>query len=111
MNKQEVVMTIKIAGQRFGRIMACFNGAEYTAGYYQAINDMVKLFDHAPLDADFDAERENLLRHVSGLSKERNELRAALNERDATIEKLMKHIDLGEVLGVKPKVRRHGGRR
>lgn len=111
MNREEVILTIKIAGERFGRVLACYNGAEYAAGYYRAVSDMAKLFDYAPLDADFESEREKWLRQVSVLSKERNELRAALNEREATIEKLLKHVNLSEILGVKPKVKRQGVRR
>lgn len=103
MNRQEVILTIKTVGAKFGRIMACLNSHEYAAGYYQAVNDMVKLFDYAPLAEDFEEERDELQKAVSILVEEKTRLKSALNERDATIEKLLKHVDIAEVLGVRPK--------
>lgn len=101
MNRQEVVLTIKKVGSQFRNVMTCFHGTEFAAGYYQAIRDMVRLFEYAPLAADFETERDELNRHISNLSEERNRLRQQLNERETTIEKLMEYVDIAEVLGVR----------
>ena len=100
MNKEEVIQTIKTAGTEFGRVMACLQGPEYVAGYYQAVNDMVRLFEYAPLKPDFDAERAEMQRLVSVLAEEKKSLKKTLRERDAIIEKLLKHVDICEVLGI-----------
>lgn len=102
MNKQEVIQVIDRAGSEFGRVMACLNGPEYVAGYYQAVHDMKRLFEYAPMNPDFEAEREELHERVQVLAEEKKGLKKDLRERDAIIEKLLKHVDVAKVMGVKP---------
>ena len=101
MNRKEVILTIRTVGRQFSRVMACLCGPEYASGYNQACNDMIRLFNYAPLEADFEAERAELHRRLSVLAEEKRGLKQALNERDATIEKLLKHVDICKVLGIK----------
>ena len=98
MNRQEVMETITHAGTEFGRVMACIREPEYVAGYYQAVNGMVRLFRYAPMNADFDSEREQYRNQVRVLREEKNSLKRDLRQRDAIIEKLMKHVDVCAVL-------------
>ena len=70
MNRMEVIMTIKKVGAQFSRVMEAMNGEEFAAGYRQALSDMMKMFGKAPIDPDFDAEREAMLAHIKALTDE-----------------------------------------
>ncbi len=101
MNRREVILTIRKVGAQFGRVLACLNTPDFVSGYYQAVNDMSRLFEYAPLAEDYEAERSEMQKRVRLLVEEKKRLKAAVNERDATIEKLLKHVDVCEVLGIK----------
>ena len=103
MNRIEVIMTIKKVGEKFSRVMHTLNGEEFAAGYRQAISDMMKVFGKAPIDPDFDAEREALLERIKALTDENDLLKTECGKNHETIEELMKHIDLHEVLGIAKK--------
>ena len=103
MNRMEVIMTIKKVGAHFSRVMNTLNGEEFSAGYRQAISDMVKVFGKAPIDPDFDAERESMLAHIKALTDENDLLKTECGKNYETIEELMKHVDLHEVLGITKK--------
>lgn len=100
MNRAEVIMTIKTAGSKFAGVMASLCGEEYSAGYKRAISDMVNLFAKAPIDADFEAERESLLAEIKCLKMERDMLSRDCAKQHATIEELLKRVDIHEVLGL-----------
>lgn len=100
MNRMEVIMTIKKVGSQFSRVMEAMNGEEFAAGYRQALSDMVKMFAKAPIDPDFDAEREALLARIKALTDENDLLKTECGKNHETIEELMKHVDLHEVLGI-----------
>lgn len=100
MNRAEVIMTIKAAGNRFTRVLASLCGAEYAAGYKSAISDMIELFAKAPLDADFEAEREALLAQIKCLKMENEILGRECAKQHVTIEELLKRVDLHEVFGL-----------
>lgn len=116
MNRTEVIMTIKKVGAHFGGVMEVLCGEEYAAGYRRAITDMVKLFNEAPIDPDFEAERKAMLAHIKKLEQENEMLKVECGKQGATIEELLKHIDLHEVLGIgtnskkkeEPKAQRRG---
>ena len=103
MNRMEVIMTIKAVGERFRRVMSTLHGEEFAAGYRQAISDMIKMFGKAKIDPDFDAERESMLAHIKALRDENNLLKTECGKNHETIEELMKHVDLHEVLGIAKK--------
>lgn len=103
MNRMEVIMTIKKVGAQFSRVMEAMNGEEFAAGYRQALSDMMKLFGKAPIDPDFDAEREAMLAHIKALTDENDLLKVECGKNHETIEELMKHVDLHEVLGITKK--------
>lgn len=100
MNREEVITTIKIVGNRFSQVMAALCGAEFGAGYNRAIADMINLFRRAPLDEDFEAERNTLLTRIKELEIKNEELDREACEQYATVEELLKHVNLPEVLGV-----------
>lgn len=105
MNRTEVVMTIKKVGANFGRVMASLCGEEYAAGYGRAVEDMVRLFNDAPIDPNFEAEREAMLAHIEALKAKNEELEREVCEKHATIQKLLNHVNIAEVLGVESKKR------
>ena len=100
MNRMEVIMTIKKVGAEFSRIRAAMNSRDFTCGYNTAIGDMAKLFESAKIDPDFDAEREAMLAHIKALTDENDLLKTECGKNHETIEELMKHVDLHEVLGI-----------
>lgn len=113
MNRTEVIMTIKKVGTEFGKVMAALNGDEFAAGYRQALSDMIKLFGKASIAADFEAEREAMLSKIKKLTDENEALKAECENNHDTIEELLKHVNLHEVLGIskkkeEPKAQRRG---
>lgn len=100
MNRAEVIMTIKTAGSRFAGVMASLCGEEYAAGYKRAISDMTNLFAQAPIDADFEAERAALCAEIKRLKMENDMLNRDCAKQHETIEELLKHVDIHEVLGI-----------
>ena len=113
MNRKEVIITIKRVGAEFSRIRAAINSRDFTCGYNSAIADMVKLFEGAKIAPDFDAEREAMLAHIKALTDENDLLKTECGKNHETIEELMKHVDLHEVLGIskkreEPKEQRRG---
>lgn len=105
MNRTEVIMTIKKVGNHFGRVMSALCGDEYAAGYKRAVSDMVELFTNAPMDADFEAERKALVSQIEELKVKNDELEQEVCEKHATIQKLLSHVNISEVLGVETKKR------
>lgn len=103
MNRTEVIMTIKKVGNHFGRVMSVLCGDEYAAGYNRAVSDMVELFTNAPMDADFETERKALISQIKDLKKKNEELEHEVCEKHATIQKLLSHVNISEVLGVETK--------
>lgn len=101
MNKQEVILTIKEAGTEFSKIMEALREPEYAAGYYQAVSDMVKLISYAPLDADFDAERERLTGDNNRMREQIKELRRRVACQQRLIGKLLTKAKASDLLGVK----------
>lgn len=110
MNKTEVIATIRTARAHFLGLMSELCGKEFAAGYHRATEDMIRLFDKAPIDADFDAERKALITEVERLKAENERLEQDVCEKHATIQKLLSHVNISEVLGVdvgrKPKAGR-----
>lgn len=105
MNRTEVIITIKKVGEHFGGVMEVLCGEEYAAGYRRAITDMVELFSKAPMDADFEAERKAMLAEIKRLKAKNAELEQNVCEKHATIQKLLSHVNIAEVLGVETKKR------
>lgn len=103
MNRAEVITTIKYAGTYFSQVMSTLHGPEYRMGYSRAIADMVALFNKAPLDEDFEAERNALLARIKELEVKNEELEQEACEQHAAVEELLKHVSLPEVLGVSVK--------
>ena len=101
MNKEEVILTIQEAGTEFSKIMEALREPEYAAGYYQAIRDMTKLIAYAPLDADFEAERERLTGDNKRLKEENKELRRRIACQQRLIGKLLTKAKASDLLGVK----------
>ena len=116
MNRTEVVMTIKKVGAHFGGVMEVLSGEEFAAGYRRAITDMVKLFNESPIDPDFEAERKAMLAEIKRLKAKNAELEQEVCNQYASIQKLLTHVDVAEVLGVgvhskkkeEPKAQRRG---
>ena len=113
MNRMEVIMTIEQVGAEFSKIRATMNSRDFTCGYNSAIGDMTKLFEGAKIAPDFDAEREAMLAHIKALTDENELLKIECGKNHETIEELLKHIDLHEVLGIsrkkeEPKAQRRG---
>ena len=100
MNRNEVILTIKKVGAKFGRVMSELCGEEYAAGYGRAVDDMVRLFNDAPIDPDFEHERKALLSQIEELKAKNEELEREVCEKHATVQMLMNHVNIAEVLGV-----------
>ena len=64
MNRQEVIITIKRTGGTFAHVMGAMFGADYEAGYFRAISDMVRLFEKTPLSPTFEVERATTIAHL-----------------------------------------------
>lgn len=109
MNRVEVIMTIETVGNRFANVMASLCGGEYAAGYKRAISDMARLFSGAPIDPDFETERASLHAEVKRLKMENDMLSRDYAKQHATIEELLKHVDLHEVLGIGENTRKQRG--
>ena len=105
MNRNEVIMTIKKAGTTFGQVMCNLCGEEYAAGYNRAVKDMIRLFNEAPIDPNFEAEREKLLLIIDNLTAENERLEQEVCEKHATIQRLLSHVNVAEVIGVNIKKR------
>ena len=105
MNKIEVIKTIKQVGAEFSRIRAALNSRDFTCGYNTAIGDMAKMFEQSTLDPDYEAEREALLSYIEQLEAKNEELEQEVCEKHATIQKLLSHVNIAEVLGVNTKKR------
>ena len=101
MNRKEVILTIRTVGRQFSRVMACLCGPEYASGYNQACNDMIRLFNYAPLEPDYESERKAMLAHIRQLERKNRELEQTVADKSGTIEKLLKHVDICKVLGIK----------
>lgn len=101
MNKQEVILTIKEAGTEFSKIMETLREPEYACGYYQAVRDMVNLISYAPLDADFDAERQRLTGDNKRLKEQNKELRRRVACQQRLIGKLLTKAKSSDLLGIK----------
>lgn len=117
MNRHEVIMTIKKAGGHFsGGMMEVLCGENYAAGYRQAVADMVELFKKAPIDPDFEAERNSMMEQIKRLKAKNAELEQEVCNQHASIQKLLTHVNIAEVLGVginsqkkeEPKAQRRG---
>lgn len=100
MNRAEVIMTIETVGNRFAKVMANLCSQEYVSGYRRALSDMTKLFAQATIAETFDAERAAMLAHIKRLKMENDMLKRDNAKQHATIEELLKHVDLHEVLGI-----------
>lgn len=105
MNRTEVIMTIKKAGTAFGQVMCNLCGEEYAAGYNRAIKDMIRLFNEASIDPDFETERKQLLLTIENLTAENEQLEQEVCEKHATIQRLLSHVNVAEVMGVNVKKR------
>lgn len=113
MNRTEIIMTIKKVGAEFSRIRAALNSRDFICGYNTAIGDMAKMFEQAKIAPDFDAEREAMVERIKELEDENEFLKIECGKNHETIEELMKHVDLHEVLGIskkreEPKAQRRG---
>ena len=100
MNKQEVILTIQEAGNEFARIMEAIREPEYAAGYRQALRDMTNLINFAPLDADYEAEREKLTGDNKRLKAQTKELRQQVASQQRLIGKLLKRVKASNFEGV-----------
>jgi hypothetical protein len=105
MNKVEVIRAIEIVGRKFSNVMAELCGDEFAAGYRRAIFDMTELISKAPMEANFEAEREAMLAEIKRLVEKNAALEQEVREKHATIQKLLSHVNLAEVVGVKTKKR------
>lgn len=101
MNKKEVILTIKEAGTEFSKIMEALREPEYAAGYYQAVRDMTKLIAYAPLDADFEAERERLTGDNNRMREQIKELKGRIACQERLIGKLLTKAKSSDIMGIK----------
>lgn len=109
MNRVEVIMTIEAAGNRFAKVMAGLCSREYVSGYRRAISDMTQLISQAPISEDFETERIMMATEIKRLRMENEALSRDCGKQQATIEELLKHVDLHEVLGIGDNSRRQRG--
>lgn len=103
MNKHETIMTIKAVGADFNRVRACLNGSEFSAGYNAAILDLVRLFEQANIAPNYEAERNALLDVISTQRETIEAQEQEICNQHATIQKLLTHVNIAEVLGVATK--------
>ncbi len=111
MNRVEVIMTIEAAGNRFAKVMASLCSGEYVAGYRRAISDMTQLMAQAPIDEDFETERIMMCTEIKRLRLENEMLQRDHAKQQETINELLRHVDLHEVLGIGGNSRRQRGAR
>ena len=103
MNKHEAIVMIKAVGTEFNRVRACLNGNEFAAGYNAAIMDMVRLFEQANIAPNYEAERNALLDVISTQREKIDAQEHEICDQHATIQKLLTHVNIAEVLGVATK--------
>ena len=101
MNKIEVLTAIELAGRTFGNVMAASCGDEFGAGYRKAIGDMKNLISNSTMDADFEAERKAMRAEIKELKAKNAELEREVHEKHETIQKLLPHVNIAEVVGVR----------
>lgn len=111
MNRVEVIATIKTAGSRFASVMASLCSDEYVSGYQRAISDMTRLFSQVAIDENFEAERARLYAEIKRLKVDNELLSQDCAKQQATIDELLKHVDLHEVLGIGENNKQRGTRR
>lgn len=100
MNRHETIMTIKAVGAEFNRVRACLNGSEFTAGYNAAIMDMIRLFEQVEIAPNYEAERKALYDVISTQRETIDAQEREICNQHATIQKLLNHVNIAEVLGV-----------
>lgn len=103
MNKHEAIVMVKAVGAEFNRVRACLNGNEFAAGYNAAIVDMVRLFEQANIAPNYEAERNALLDVISTQREKIDSQEQEICDQHATIQKLLTHVNIAEVLGVATK--------
>lgn len=103
MNRHEAIVMVKAVGAEFNRVRACLNGNEFSAGYNAAIVDMVRLFEQANIAPNYEAERNALLDVISTQREKIDSQEQEICEQHATIQKLLTHVNIAEVLGVATK--------
>ena len=102
MNKAEVILIVKKTWAEFSRVRAVLNPPEFVKGYNMAISDMVKNIYESSIAPDFEAEREAMLEHIKFLTTENEMLKVECGEQHQTIEILMNHVDLRDMVsGIK----------
>lgn len=92
MNRQEVIITIQRTGGTFAHVMGAMFGEDYEAGYLRAVSDMVKLFQKAPIDPTFDAERKAMTGYLKALQSKCEALEAknkAMHEEVSALNRLI----------------------
>lgn len=103
MNKQEAILIAKKIRGTLDGMMDVLYGEEYSEGYRQAITDMVKVFNEAPIDPDFEAERKAMFEEIKQLKAENAALKQEVDKNQATIQKMLPHVNIVEVLGAETK--------
>ena len=98
MNRKEVIFTIHSIHDNFSRALAHLVAPDYAAGYKQALNDMAKMFENAPLFEDFEEERKELHSIIKSNSAQITKLKKTVEKQERTIDKLMLHVDIWSLL-------------
>lgn len=96
MNRQEVILTIKRTGGAFVHIMGAMFGEDFSAGYYRAISDMIKLFEKTPLSPTFEAERATTVAHLHAVQARCEALEAQNKALKEEISVLNRKVDRAE---------------
>ena len=100
MNKQEVIQTIQSAGVAFSRIRSTLNTKDFNEGYEAAVWDMARMFESSTMPPTWEAERERMQKHIAELEVKVESQEKELEENQASIRKLLGHVNIAEVLGV-----------
>lgn len=100
MNKQEVIQTIRSAGSAFSRIRAALNTKDFNEGYESAVGDMVRMFESSTMPPTWEAERERMQKYIGELEVKVEAQAREIEENQASIQKLLGHVNIAEVLGV-----------
>ena len=99
MRKCYVIKTIQNVGEYFGHVMEELCGSDYRAGYQKAVDDMVRVFSLSKSDDEVDEDMRAMRHLIAKLKEEVCHLERQIDEKEKTMDKLLRHVDIFDFIG------------
>ena len=99
MRKFHVIKTIRNVGEYFGNLMGELCGPDYLSGYMRAVDDMVRVFSLAKSDEEVDDDMMAMRHMIAKLREEIGHLERQIDEKEKTMDKLLRHVDIFDFIG------------